>query len=129
VKATDLSAFLKGELSGSDLQKLIAPEAGVWAASLRERGRSAPITLIGGFPSLDVTRNRALRLMDALLTSELSPVSVAYVLNALLISEDVRWTNPTVRNNIEQLVIPDTGAIEMREAWKVRDQLSAPKAD
>jgi len=126
MKATDLKAFLEADLSGSDLKDLIAHEVAQWSTSLRERGRSASITLTGKIASLDVTRDKALRLLDALLTTELPPATFAYVLNALLLSGDVRWSNPTVRDLLVQLVITDTGTIELRDAWKARERLSGP---
>ena len=127
MKATDVRAFLEGTISGRELHSRVAAEAGTWAERLRERGRSAPISLVGEIGPLDMSLERVVLLLDALIRTELSPASFAYVLDALLLSDKVRWTREAAREQLEHLVIPDKGRIDMAHAWQARERLAAMK--
>ncbi len=126
MKATNLIAFLNGGIAGRDLQSQIAAEVDVWTKRLSERGRSAPVTLVGAIGSFDITRQGAMRLLDALITMELSPTSFTYVLDALLLSENFRWTSESVRELLEDLIPLESGlSIDIGHAWKAREHLTA----
>lgn len=129
MQSANLIAFLNGDIAGHELQRQIAVEVDVWAKKLSERGRSAPITLVGATGSFDITRQGAMRLLDALIRMELSPASFAYVLDALLLSENFRWTSEAVRDLLEDLITPEPGhSIDMGHARKAHDTLIAMRA-
>lgn len=83
----DVISFLSGEQHASQLQARISEEVEIWAARLRERGRSSPIQLSGQSTDFYVTPSRAVRLLDAFLTGDLSAAEFAYVLDAMLLGE------------------------------------------
>jgi hypothetical protein len=68
---------------------------------------------------------RVILLLDAPIKTEFSPASFAYVLDALLLSDKVRWTREAAREQLEHLVIPDHGRIDMAHAWQARERLAA----
>jgi hypothetical protein len=124
MNAADVVLFLSGDASGHDLQAKIGPEVREWADRLRERGRSAAIILTGMNGTFDVTPNRAVRLLDAFLSSELTQESFAYILDALLLDERFRWTSHLARESLETIIGPESKReLDKRKAWKAREEL------
>jgi len=124
MRGSDLEAFLTGERSGMEFQARIQGEVRAWTAKLSERGRSAPITLLGPTRGFEVTPAAAMRLLDALIGSELSGPAFAYVLDALLMSDAYRWTSEPVRESLEAVLSVEAECeIDMGRAWKARREL------
>ncbi|MEZ0260206.1 MAG: hypothetical protein ACAH80_04310 [Alphaproteobacteria bacterium] len=104
MNASDLRAFLLGDLAAKEFQSLLNKETEAWAKRLSERGRSAPISLLGMYEPIDITPKRALVLLDAYITGDFSAASYAYVLDALLLSEHAIWTDLSVRDAMEYVL-------------------------
>ncbi len=125
MNVSELKAFLNGEQSGREFRMNIDDEVAAWTKRFLERGRSATITLRGESETYDVTPVRAARLLDALLTGQLSAAAFAYVLDALLMSEIFDWPNDRVRDSLEAVLDPVRGGqIDGRRAWSARAELS-----
>lgn len=126
MNASDVIAFLSGELPAREFRSKIEAEATNWAERLSERGRSAPITLIGMQDSVDLTPQRAGVLLDAYISGDLPDSSFAYVLDALLLEERFRWTSISVRDALEDVLGSDyPRRMDKRRAWQARSELKA----
>ena len=124
MNASDLIAFLSGELPARALQLKVEAEASAWAEQLNERGRSASVTLLGMQGPVDVTPRRAEVLLDAYIAGDLPDSSFAYVLDALLLEERFRWTSLPVRDAMEHILGSDyPRQMDKRRAWQVRSEL------
>lgn len=124
MNASDVIAFLSGDLAAQDFQARIEPEVAVWAARLSERGRSASISLTGMQAPFDVTPQRAGVLLDAFIADEFPAASFAYVLDAILLEEKFRWTSLTVREAMEHVLGSEyPKSMDKRRAWQVRTEL------
>ena len=124
MNANTLLAFLTGDISGAALQADIGAEVDSWAQRLSERGRSAAVALIGMNRPVDITLERAARLLDSYITSELLPASFAYVLDALLLDDRFRWTSLSVREAMEYVLGQEyPRKLDRRRAWKVKAEL------
>lgn len=100
---SDVKSLVSGEIAPQAFQNMVVSEVEQWAARLRERGRSVAITVIGSASDIRVTPHRALSLIDALLRDEIDESVLAYVLDALLLHEDILWEPPTLRDLLETL--------------------------
>jgi|CXWL01.1.fsa_nt_gi hypothetical protein len=122
-----LLAFLNGEITGIELQRHIEPEVVIWIDKLRERGRSASVQLTGHGHLTDMTAQRAILILDALIKNELPETSFSYVLEALLMSDRINWPNTEVLDSMEILSDPErSGYVDLTVAKAVRNRLSNP---
>ena len=120
-----LVAFLDGELSGPEFQVHLKDEVATWANRLREGGRSAPIRLSGRGHLGDMTPRQAIRLLDALISTELTPPAFMYVLDAILITDRIRWPVAGVREHLEVLSNPEVAdSVDMASAIAARKMLA-----
>lgn len=124
MNAADLIAFLSGDLAADELQQRIAPEVQAWAERLSERGRSAPISVFGMRQPVDVTPERAARLLDAFIRNDVSQESFAYLLDALLIEQRFRWTSILVREILEHVLGSEyPRKLDKERAWRAKAEL------
>lgn len=124
MNASDVIDFLSGKVTAGDLQARIEPEVAIWASRLSERGRSAPVSLVGMREQSDVTPERASVLLDAYIADELPAASFAYVLDALLLERKFRWTSLTVREAMEHVLGSEYPTyMDKQRAWQVRTEL------
>ena len=124
MNSSDLIAFLQGDLAAHALEAKLGQEVEAWSKRLSERGRSAPITLLGMSTRFDITPERARRLLDAFVRDEVSKQTFAYVLEALLLEERFQWTSVAARESMEN-VLGSSAPIEIdkRRAWRARAEL------
>ncbi len=122
--ADSLRGLLEGRVSGHEFQANIAEEVSTWCKLLRKRGASAPVTLNPPTSPFVITRDGASRLLDVTLSGQLMNESLAYVLDALLLSHDVEWAEEQVQNRLEGLSgSDDAGGISTAEISSARADL------
>ncbi len=124
MKTSDLIKFLHGNLDAKALQFRISKEVDEWVVLLAKRGSSAPISLLGPAESTTVTSTAIANLLDALLTSELTPAAFSYVVDAMLMSGSFSWPDNQVRDLVEGLVnVEDSPNVDLRAAVQARKVL------
>ena len=125
MNASDIVAFLSGDLSAVSFQAKIDPEVQSWAKKLSERGRSASVLLHGMGQLVDVTPEGAARLLNAYIKGELTAASFCYVLDALLLEERFRWTSVSAREVMEHVLGSEyPNKLDKRRAWQARAELN-----
>ncbi len=113
-------------MAGPDFESSLKPEVEAWIARLKERGRSASVYLSGTGDLVDPTPRQMVRLLDAVISTEIRPASFLYALEALLMSPRTRWQVPKLRNYMESLADPETpSSIDVTLAIALRKKISA----
>jgi len=105
LRLSDLKNFFEEKISATDLSEIIQAEMNEYRRGSLENGRSMPVLLVDDI-ELFVHEISLTKLIMGWYKEELSSLEINYIVDSLLLSQNVSFINEDMRNLIETLTDP-----------------------
>lgn len=125
MKKESLNRFFTGDITASHLTSEISNEVQEYSIALKKKGSSSPVYLSGDGLTI-ITSQNVLKLLDAFHTNALKEIELNYIVDALVLSDELLIESEAVEDVLHSLTDPDVnGPITARRVLEIQKLLKS----